>query len=151
MKNNIIKRIILLATLVVAPVFYGLAQNETAKATDIHGKGMLIAGICLVVLALLILIFVLIKTKQLQSASLNVKMQKTPVQKSAPPTPAIQKEFENGGEEFAAISAAIYFYNSELHEKENIILTIEKTTRPYSPWSAKYYGMNDYYKSKNRK
>jgi len=141
----------LLAALVVAPVFYGLAQNETAKATDLYGKGMLIAGICLVVLALLMMIYVFIKTKQLQNTSLNVKTQKTPIQKSATPAPILRQEVETGGEEFAAIAAAICLYNNEMHDKENIILTIEKTTRPYSPWSAKYYGMNDYYKSKNRK
>jgi hypothetical protein len=76
--------------------------------------------------------------------------QKKTVQKSAQSVAADNKNVETGGEEFAAIAAAIYFYNNELHDTENIILTIEKTTRPWTPWNAKYYSMNDYYKSKNR-
>jgi hypothetical protein len=72
-------------------------------------------------------------------------------QKSAPKEIIIKRDIEKGGEEFAAIAAAIYLYTSELHDKETIKMAIEKTTRPWSPWNAKYYGMNDYYKSRNRK
>jgi Na+-transporting methylmalonyl-CoA/oxaloacetate decarboxylase gamma subunit len=56
---------------------------------------------------------------------------------------------EVSGEEYAAIAAAIYLYDNELHDKENTILTIEKTTRAWTPWNAKYFGMNNYFK-KNR-
>jgi glutaconyl-CoA/methylmalonyl-CoA decarboxylase subunit delta len=40
----------------------------------------------------------------------------------------------------AAISMALYLYN-ELHDEESNILTIDRVSRIYSPWSSKYYNM----------
>jgi glutaconyl-CoA/methylmalonyl-CoA decarboxylase subunit delta len=40
----------------------------------------------------------------------------------------------------AAIAMALYLYN-ELHDEESNILTIERKSRYYSPWSSKYYNM----------
>ena len=57
---------------------------------------------------------------------------------------------EASGEEYAAIAAAIYLYNNELHDEENAIITIEKTTRTWTPWSAKYFSMNTYFMKKHR-
>jgi sodium pump decarboxylase gamma subunit len=45
------------------------------------------------------------------------------------------------GEVNAAIAAAIYLYQSELHDYENTVLTISKVSRTYSPWSSKIYGL----------
>lgn len=44
------------------------------------------------------------------------------------------------GDHSAAIAMALYLYN-ELHEEESNILTIERVSRIYSPWSSKYYNM----------
>ncbi len=49
------------------------------------------------------------------------------------------------GEVYAAISAAIHLYNEELHDEENTVLTINKVSRTYSPWSSKLYGLNTYF------
>jgi len=38
----------------------------------------------------------------------------------------------------AAISMAIYF-STELHDEESNILTIERKSKTYSPWSSKIY------------
>lgn len=40
----------------------------------------------------------------------------------------------------AAIAMALYLYN-DLHDEESNILTIERVSRIYSPWSSKYYNM----------
>jgi len=40
----------------------------------------------------------------------------------------------------AAIAMALYLYN-ELHDDESNILTIDRVSRIYSPWSSKYYNM----------
>jgi len=40
----------------------------------------------------------------------------------------------------AAIAMAIYLYN-KVHDEESNILTIERKSRYYSPWSSKYYNM----------
>jgi hypothetical protein len=47
---------------------------------------------------------------------------------------------------YAAIAAAIYLYGEELHDVENTVLTINKVSRTYSPWSSKIHGLNTYFK-----
>lgn len=43
------------------------------------------------------------------------------------------------GEVNAAIAMALYLYQSELHDHENTVLTIQKVSRNYSPWSSKIH------------
>lgn len=45
------------------------------------------------------------------------------------------------GEINAAISMALYMYLEEQHDEEDMILTQEKVSRIYSPWSSKIYGV----------
>jgi Na+-transporting methylmalonyl-CoA/oxaloacetate decarboxylase gamma subunit len=40
----------------------------------------------------------------------------------------------------AAIAMALFLCN-ELHDEESNVLTIERVSRIYSPWSSKYYNM----------
>jgi hypothetical protein len=47
------------------------------------------------------------------------------------------------GEETAAISAAVFLFVEELHDEENTVLTIEKISKRYSPWSSKIYGITN--------
>lgn len=48
-------------------------------------------------------------------------------------------------EVYAAIATALHAYNmdSEAHDIENTILTINKVTRNYSPWSSKIYTLRE--------
>lgn len=46
---------------------------------------------------------------------------------------------EGSGELYAAIAYALYLYQNEIHDEESTILTIDKVTRNYSPWSSKIY------------
>jgi len=41
----------------------------------------------------------------------------------------------------AAVALALYYYQNELHDYENTLLTIAKVGRTYSPWSSKIYGL----------
>ena len=41
----------------------------------------------------------------------------------------------------AVISYALHLYQQDIHDYENMILTIQKVVRPYSPWSSKIYGL----------
>lgn len=43
----------------------------------------------------------------------------------------------------AAIALAIYFY-SELHDEESNVLTIERISKTYSPWSSKIYSIRGF-------
>lgn len=45
-------------------------------------------------------------------------------------------------QESAAVSAAIYLYLEEIHDKESRVMTIRKVSKTYSPWSSKIYGLN---------
>lgn len=51
------------------------------------------------------------------------------------------QELEVTGETNAAIAMALYLYSVELHDAENTVLTINKVSRTYSPWSSKIYGL----------
>ncbi|MDR2473057.1 MAG: lamin tail domain-containing protein [Tannerella sp.] len=45
------------------------------------------------------------------------------------------------GDIVAAISMALYEATEDVHDLENTVLTINKVTRRYSPWSSKIYGL----------
>ncbi len=47
------------------------------------------------------------------------------------------------GQTSAAISMAIHLYFSELHDDEDMVMTIKKVSKQYSPWSSKIYGLNN--------
>jgi len=51
---------------------------------------------------------------------------------------------EISGEVNAAIAMALYMYQSELHDLENTVLTAQKVSRTYSPWSSKIYALRRY-------
>ena len=46
-----------------------------------------------------------------------------------------------GGEIYAAISMALYLYSNELHDQENPVITMIRTSKTYSPWSSKIYSL----------
>lgn len=48
------------------------------------------------------------------------------------------------GETNAAIAMAIYLYFNELHDYENMVITIDKVSKRYSPWNSKIYGLTNY-------
>lgn len=64
----------------------------------------------------------------------------------------IQKEISNAKiisesvdpEIAAAISVALNLHLQESSDYENMVLTIQKVVRPYSPWSSKIYGLRQY-------
>lgn len=62
---------------------------------------------------------------------------------------SVQREAKSSSkndEIVAAISLALNQYLSEMHDIEKMRITINKTVRPYSPWSSKIYGLNRYWR-----
>lgn len=53
------------------------------------------------------------------------------------PTPSHMVSVDVG----AAISAALFLYFNEMHDDEKTVLTIEKISKRYSPWSSKIYSV----------
>lgn len=45
--------------------------------------------------------------------------------------------------EIAAIAAALELYFAEPHDLESNTITITRIQRRYSPWSSKFYGLNN--------
>ncbi|MDP4114910.1 MAG: OadG family protein [Bacteroidota bacterium] len=60
------------------------------------------------------------------------------------PEPVVVKSADERGEIVAAIAAALSLYKTETHDYENMVLTMQKVMRPYSPWSSKIYGLRQY-------
>ncbi|MBD3410717.1 MAG: hypothetical protein GF419_10990 [Ignavibacteriales bacterium] len=55
-----------------------------------------------------------------------------------------EKAEPTSGEVFAAIATALHLYHSETHDFESAVLTINKVSKRYSPWSSKLYGMRQH-------
>jgi Na+-transporting methylmalonyl-CoA/oxaloacetate decarboxylase gamma subunit len=53
----------------------------------------------------------------------------------------VQAGNEISGEVNAAVAMALFFYQNELHDSDHTVLTINKVSRNYSPWSSKIYGL----------
>jgi Na+-transporting methylmalonyl-CoA/oxaloacetate decarboxylase gamma subunit len=55
----------------------------------------------------------------------------------------LEEEVVVTGEEAAAISMAIFLCR-DLHDDESDVITINKISKAYSPWSSKIYGLRNF-------
>ena len=105
---------------------------------DPWGIGMTVIGYVVVFLALLFLY--LIFSNLTKVLNLNVKrmlMREGKIEE-------VKEDLSMSGEVNAAIAVAIHLYFAEIHDHENTVLTINKVSRTYSPWSSKIYGLRQY-------
>lgn len=100
----------------------------------VQGEGVMISivGIVIVFAALTLIVLLISALKRLSQP----KKESAPAAESAAPV-------KNGvsGEVVAAIALALQTHLFELHDEERTIVTIQRVSRPYSPWSSKLYGM----------
>lgn len=64
--------------------------------------------------------------------------------RKSPEVAANEPDIKKGsltGEEAAAITAALHLFIADLHDEERRVLTIQKISRRYSPWSSKIYSV----------
>lgn len=134
-------------------MFLGLLQQQAAidssKAViernsqlflklDPFGIGMTVIGYVVVFVALLLLYIIFFNlTKVLQ---INVKK----LLRREGKVIEIKEDLSISGEVNAAIAMALHLYYSEMHDKEDTVLTINQTSRTYSPWSSKIYGLRQH-------
>ena len=134
-------------------MFLGLLQQQAAidssKAVikrnsdlflklDPLGIGMTVIGYVVVFVALLLLYLLFFNlTKVLQ---INVKR----LLRREGKVIEVKEDLSISGEVNAAIAMALHLYYSEMHDKEDAVLTINKTSRTYSPWSSKIYGLRQH-------
>ena len=124
-------------------------KSEEILEKDPVGLGMAIIAMSVVFLGLLILYLIfkwfgrsLIAVQNHRARKYAAKVAKeTGASSTVIPTSVV----DISGEEFAAIAAAIFMYDSELHDEENTIMTINKIARAYSPWCSKIYFQNQYF------
>ena len=130
-------------------MYLGLIQqltNDTSTVTinknshlfqkiDPWGIGMTVIGYVVVFLALLFLY--LIFSNLTKFLNLNVKRT---LRREGKITET-KEDLSISGEVNAAIAMAIHLYYTEIHDHENTVLTINKVSRNYSPWSSKIYGL----------
>lgn len=108
----------------------------TLKENDPNGVMITITSMLVVFLALIVLYFVFTFTGKTAK-----NLTKRNALKSGKISAEEEHEGELSGEVLAAISAAIYEMDQDVHDVESTILTIEDVKRTYSPWSSKIYNL----------
>ena len=108
---------------------------DNFKVKDAVGAGMTLTAMCVVFLGLitLYLVFKLVAYLAILLTTKRAKKASDDVQLSG----------EISGEVLAAISAALYELDEDVHDIERTILTIQKVRRNYSPWSSKIYTLRE--------
>ncbi len=117
--------------------------SEVIAVRDPYGVGMAAVAMSVVFLALLMLYLVF---KQVGKYLIAAQDRRRRKQEQVDVKPvAVESTGDISGDVYAAITAAIHLYNEELHDEENAVLTINKVSRTYSPWSSKIHGLNTYF------
>lgn len=133
-------------------MFLGLllqvVQDTTAKTVhknsdlflkiDPLGIGMTVIGYVVVFLALLFLYVIFLNLTKI----LNINVRR--ILKKEGKEEVVKEDISISGEVNAAIAMAVHLYYSEMHDKEDAVLTINKVSRTYSPWSSKIYGLRQH-------
>ena len=111
---------------------------ENFKKHDEVGVGMAIIAMSVVFIGL-ILLYLSFKLV----GNIAIKLGKKNAMKAIGITDKTEAKEKNlgshSGEEAAAIAMALHEYLNDAHDVEDMILTINKVKRPYSPWSSKIY------------
>ena len=127
----------------VTPITNNMTQDknekiENFKKHDEDGFGMAIIAMSVVFIGL-ILLYVSFKIV----GNIAVKLGKKNAMKAIGITDKAEAKEKNlgshSGEEAAAIAMALHEFMNDAHDVEDMILTINKVKRTYSPWSSKIY------------
>lgn len=121
-------------------------QADRIRESDPIGIGLTVVAVSVVFLALLCISLILKGYGKLIMKSQDRKANKAVAKDDAKiVSPSAS---ETSGEIYAAIAAAIYLYDEEMHDEEDTIITIQKVERAWTPWNAKYYNMNHYFNNR---
>jgi len=118
------------------------SSGEQFVKHDPTGFGMAMVAMSVVFcsLALLYFIFKNIGSFFLRSSKKTKKAKTGGVETSV----AATDTDDISGEVGAAIAMALHLYQTEIHDEENMVLTIKRISRAYSPWSSKIYTLRKY-------
>ncbi len=110
-------------------------NSDLFMKIDPFGIGMTVIGYSVVFIALLLLYIIFYNLSKVLTLNIRRILRKEGKSEEA------NKVEEISGEINAAIAYAIYLYYNELHDKENPIITINRVSKAYTPWSSKIYGL----------
>jgi len=113
-------------------------NSDLFMKIDPFGIGVTVIGYSVVFIALLLLYIIFYNLSK--ALTLNVRR----ILRKEGKTEEAGKVEEISGEVNAAIAYAIYLYYNDLHDKENPIITINRISKAYTPWSSKIYGLRQY-------
>ncbi|HNX87955.1 MAG TPA: hypothetical protein PKH58_02640 [Paludibacteraceae bacterium] len=103
---------------------------------------MLVAILAVLAVALVVVVFLLIKKNKDQKEALAEKQ----VYKAQPAVDNVVKaESAPGNDEEVAAFLALHLYLTQnVHDLESNVITIERIQKRYSPWSSKIYSINNF-------
>jgi len=102
------------------------------------GLTITLVGIAVVFAALFVLTVIFNQISKLMKVQIRNKFKKagkSPEGKECCP--------DISGDTNAAIALALFLYMDESHDMESNVMTIERISRRYSPWSSKIYGLRN--------
>jgi Na+-transporting methylmalonyl-CoA/oxaloacetate decarboxylase gamma subunit len=114
---------------------------ENFQKNDSWGIGMTMAAMFVVFMGLILLYFCFKLVGKIATKISKRNALKATGKSVVPNKKATSDEHEVTGEVIAAISAALYQMDNDVHDLENMIITIKNARLNYSPWSSKIYGL----------
>ncbi len=116
-------------------------KAEVIASKDPVGVGLTVAAVSVVFLVLLSLAIIFTQYGRFLSYLQKRRAAKAALAQGGDVSKAVEN-VDHSGEIDAVIAAAVYLYNEELHDEENTVITIKSVERPWTPWNAKFYNMN---------
>jgi Na+-transporting methylmalonyl-CoA/oxaloacetate decarboxylase gamma subunit len=113
-------------------------KSEFFKQVDPYGLGMTVIGYVIVFIALLLLYLVFYNISKVLTLKLRRLLRREGIIDKE------KKDISIPGEVNAAIAMALHLYFQEMHDEETAILTINRASKIYSPWSSKIYGLRQH-------
>jgi len=130
--KNYVMRVSFTLTLLFAGIAVNAQSVEPVNTNVVSGNGVYWA-VFLITFLILFAIYLIFKIVN----RFVVRKQKKIAETEG--TSVVHKEIS--GEVFAAISMALHLYETEQHDFESTVLTINRAAKMYSPWSSKIYGL----------
>lgn len=113
-----------------------IPNHEKFRMGDPYGVKLAITSMSVVFVALLIL-YLIFRT----IGKYNVYLAKRKEKEAEDVPVEVHKKEVINAEVIAAIALALKEWEEEMHDKESMVITINKVAKSYSPWNSKLYGL----------
>jgi Na+-transporting methylmalonyl-CoA/oxaloacetate decarboxylase gamma subunit len=113
-------------------------KHELFRQRDSWGGVMSIIAMT-VVFSALVLIFFVLKAFGMAMIRMHARREAKPAEEA--PAPKRKPASAQVEEELAAVALALKLYQEEQHIAESTVITINRASRVYSPWSSKIHGI----------